>query len=103
MTFNEYQNEGHTYAVYPENYAIVYTALGLAGEAGEYAGKISKVIRDEAYNSDQLVSELGDVLWFLSESATAAGVTLDEVAACNIAKLRDRKARGVIKGSGDNR
>lgn len=46
---------------------------------------------------------VGDVLESLSEFAANHGLTLQECAAENIAKLRDRKARGVIQGKGDTR
>ena len=49
------------------------------------------------------VKELGDVLWFVAECCTVLRVDMDTVAELNIKKLADRKARGVIHGSGDNR
>ncbi len=47
--------------------------------------------------------ELGDVLWYLAETAGYLGVNLSEVAAGNLLKVLDRKARGTLGGSGDNR
>lgn len=88
----------------------VYLALKLAGEAGEAAEKCGKLVRDKNGLMDiadedgrALALELGDVLWYLSVLAGELGYSLNEVAELNLEKLRDRKARGVIGGSGDNR
>lgn len=119
MEFNEYQEKASKVAIYPSCAIIVegnkarraeyiYPAIGLSDEAGEVAGKIKKIIRDKhgVLNADDkkaLTKELGDVLWYLSELAQTLGIKLDDVAAQNIDKLYDRKERGVLKGSGDDR
>lgn len=83
---------------------IPYMTLGLTGEAGEVANKVKKIIRDgKAMDREDMIHELGDCLWYIAGFATVAGIELEEVAARNIAKLSDRKARGAIGGSGDNR
>jgi NTP pyrophosphatase (non-canonical NTP hydrolase) len=102
-----YQTEASVYAIYPTHQALFYTALAL-GEAGEYQGKISKVIRDDGgrlttERREECIDELGDCLWALSECARALGANLSEVASRNLEKLSSRKKRGVIGGSGDNR
>jgi len=90
--------------------ARLYLALKLSGEAGEAAEKCGKLIRDKdglmavsAEDAHALKLELGDVLWYLAVLAHELGFTLEHVAISNIHKLRDRQARGVLKGSGDNR
>ncbi len=96
-------------AVYGAGHAIIYPALGLGNEAGEVQGKIKKVLRDKEGNFDdakvreELSAECGDVLWYLAALCRDLGISLDDVARQNIAKLRDRQARGVLQGSGDNR
>jgi len=87
---------------------LAYPTLGLVNEAGEFAGAVKKIYRDSAgVISDEqraaLASELGDVLWYLSQCATILDVSLEDIAAGNLAKLQDRKARGVLGGSGDKR
>ena len=72
------------------------------------AGKIKKIFRDKSgviseADREALKGELGDVLWYLAQVSTELGLSLDEVAEHNIAKLTDRLVRGVIKGDGDNR
>lgn len=109
MTFDDYQSETGKTAVYPKlMHGSVYPALGLAGEAGEVAEKVKKLVRDDEgqVSEDKLEDvkkELGDVLWYVSQIASEFDLSLGEVAEANIAKLRDRAERGKIKGSGDNR
>lgn len=109
MNFEEYQKLARKTALYPKmgsNY--IYPTLGLVGEAGEVAEKIKKILRDDGGIIDEtkkleIMKELGDVLWYLAGLATELGLSLEEVAAANIAKLSSRQSRGVISGSGDNR
>jgi len=56
-----------------------------------------------AADRDELVKELGDVLWYVATLARYLGTTLDDVASLNVAKLTDRQARNLIQGEGDNR
>ncbi len=107
-SFSDYAAEAHKTAVYPEDKAIEYLALGLAGEAGEVANKVKKIIRgDKEINLEEIIDELGDVMWYLSELSRLVAKNSDSplalVASRNIRKLRDRAERGMIKGTGDNR
>ena len=109
MELNEYQKKAKSYAIYPESYRITYPALGLAGEAGEIANKVKKLIRDE-YNTEDyekkkvdIAFEIGDVLWYCATLAQDLGVSLSVIAAQNLDKLEDRKQRNAIQGDGDNR
>jgi NTP pyrophosphatase (non-canonical NTP hydrolase) len=109
MTFAEYQAESKKTALYPDlGHNVVYPTLGLAGESGEVAEKIKKVIRDKGGVIDEatrteLQKELGDVLWYVAQLSSELGLNLDEVAAMNIAKLRSRQERQQLHGDGDNR
>jgi NTP pyrophosphatase (non-canonical NTP hydrolase) len=106
MKLDEYQTRAESTAIYPTEYAIVYPALGLTGEAGEVADKVKKIIRDAKsdlfYKSD-IAKELGDVLWYVAILARDLGYSLEEVAQMNLDKLEDRKNRDMLQGSGDNR
>jgi NTP pyrophosphatase (non-canonical NTP hydrolase) len=107
MKMNEYQLEALKTKIYPREYAIVYPALGLAGESGEVCEKIKKHLRGDYDISGDLINEvekeLGDVLWYIANLATDLGLNLDNIASKNIDKLRDRERRNVIKGDGDDR
>ena len=101
--FDAYQDFTDTTAIYPEDKALEYVALGLASEAGEFAGKIKKMIRDNNHDQDAMIAELGDVLWYLARAAAELDVHLSDVAIDNVAKLKSRQERGTLKGDGDDR
>lgn len=108
MKFNEYQDAIKKFAIYPgagtgNLPALSYTALGLAEEAGEYAGKVSKLLRDNVFETQLAAKELGDVLWQLTRAATELNMSLNDVAQMNIDKLTKRLQDGTIQGSGDSR
>ena len=109
MEFSEYQQLSRRTATYPRaGEDMTYPALGLCGEAGEVAEKVKKTLRDDGGvlsddRRDALSRELGDVLWYLSQLATEAGLELEELASENLAKLFSRQERGVLRGSGDDR
>ena len=103
MNLNDYQREAMLTAIFPEDSKIVYPALGLGNEAGEYQGKVKKLIRGDRVETHELKAELGDVLWYLAACAQGLDTTLGEIAASNLAKLRGRQERGVLQGNGDNR
>ena len=109
MELSDYQERSRATAVYPGAGAnLLYPTLGLCGEAGEVAEKIKKMVRDDAgvlspERRDALAKELGDVLWYVAQLATEAGLDLDAVAAGNLDKLLSRRDRDVLRGSGDDR
>ncbi len=104
MEFNTYQREARKTAIYPEEYKLLYTTIGLCGEAGELANKVKKKLRgDGELDMEGIVGELGDILWYLSQVAADIDVELEHIAAKNIEKLKSRQERGVTKGNGDYR
>lgn len=110
MTLDGYQKAaGHT-AVYDASKgpAIVYATGKLACEGGEAHQVVLKKAyhdspADDAEADRRLKKELGDVLWYLSESCRVKGWKLSEVAAENLDKLSGRQDRGTLTGSGDDR
>lgn len=108
MQLNEYQAEAIKTATYGSGHSIIYPTLGLAGEAGEVADKVKKVIRDNNgvftdELKEQIMFEVSDCLWYCAALTRDLGYTLEEAAQKNLDKLRSRMERGVISGSGDNR
>ena len=109
VQLSDYQLRSRATAVYPSaGDNLTYPALGLCGEAGEVAEKVKKTIRDDGgvltpERRAALAAELGDVLWYMAQLATEAGLDLGTIAEENLAKLLSRQERGVLAGSGDTR
>lgn len=109
--FDDYQIAAASTAIYPnrkEMGGLAYAALGLTSEAGEVAGKVKKLLRDEGgeiseERREQVLDELSDVLWYVAEVASNLDEKLSLVAERNVTKLFDRKTRGVLGGNGDKR
>lgn len=163
LGMNEYQGGARRTAIYSGDVAVVYTSLGLAGEAGEVAEKVAdllfpdgppsgwdeasmvvkevhralrgaaeagracetvkKKLRDKAGTLPQAVfddlhtrvnrawealrasvpSEVTDNLWYNANLLADLNVDMADAGRQNLAKLKSRKERGVISGSGDSR
>jgi len=108
VELSEYQRLSRSTAEYPRHEALTYPALGLAGEAGEFADHAKKVIRDDGgevtpQRREAMAKELGDVLWYVAQLASELGLELEQVARDNLDKLLSRQRRGVLSGSGDER
>lgn len=88
--------------------ALLSQVLGLVGESGEVADKFKKLIRDKGgviseIDRKAIIKEIGDILWYVNSLAHLLGSSLEEVASINLDKVLDRKERGVVGGSGDDR
>jgi NTP pyrophosphatase (non-canonical NTP hydrolase) len=109
MTLNDYQTAAlRTANPKEKKNELFHLLLGLCGETGEIAEKAKKIVRDEdsdfsKWDQDDLVKELGDVMWHVAVTAHYFDIPLDEIGEKNIAKLADRQKRNMIAGSGDNR
>lgn len=96
MTIQEYQQQAaSTVQGYnskdQQNFFLGY--LGLAGEAGSVLTTLKKLIRDgDGFGSfeDKLKEELGDVLWYVAAIASHYELSLEEIAANNLLKVKDR-------------
>ena len=102
-SMNDYQIQARKTAIYPANAKITYPALGLAGEAGEVANKVKKIVRDGKLDKEGIGSELGDCLWYIAAVCRDLGLKMSDVAADNLVKLAKRKQNNTLQGNGDNR
>ena len=126
LTLNEYQEKAMVTCL-PESRNLLYMLTNLTGEVGELNSKVAKDVRKGKLhistterttdgkilhvhswnNNDEerrlVLSEMGDILWMLSGLAEVMGVTLQDLAEENLAKLASRKQRHVIDGNGDER
>lgn len=116
MNMDDYQRRAAETAIYPgqdSSLGLIYAALKGAGEAGEFAEKVGKAIRDDGFMVSQshlteertfaLVKELGDELWYVAMKARELGYDLSSVAELNLQNLQGRASRGTLQGSGDDR
>lgn len=113
MTIDEYSKTAITtllgeHAITDMDATLLSQVFGLVGESGEVAEKFKKLIRDkkgEITDEDrqEILKELGDILWYVNSVSTLLGSSLEEVAQKNLDKVLSRKNRGVTTGSGDNR
>lgn len=97
MTLDDYQRDAARTrnTALDEREMLADAAAGLAEEAGEVLGVVRKhLYMRHDLDRARLTRELGDVLWCLSAVAGAVGVTLEEVAESNLAKLRARYPDG---------
>lgn len=97
MTFDEYQRaaERTLNARLTDPERLMDAAAGLAEESGEILGLVRKhVYQTHPLSRERLQSELGDALWCLTIAAHGAGLTLEQVAAANVAKLAARYPEG---------
>jgi len=113
MKFDDYQKQAIVTLTGDHEFGdvsaeLLAQILGLVGESGEVAEKFKKIVRDKegklsGEDKDEIIKELGDILWYVNAVSTLLGSSLSEVADKNLQKVVDRKERGVTKGSGDNR
>ena len=97
MTINEYQKLAMTTlnpALSPKD-VLINGVMGLCGESGEAIDLVKKhLAQGHELNREQLAKELGDIAWYLAETATAIGYPLEEILQMNIDKLKKRYPEG---------
>ena len=94
MNFKQYEQEAQKTASYKDS---DYLPLGLAEEAGELIQLFAQAKRKGTeIDISDLKSEVGDVLWVLSQIAREHGFQLEDAASDNIIKLQLRSNKGEI-------
>lgn len=86
---------------------LITSCIGLSSENGEFSEIVKKLIfqgkpmtEDERFHMKR---ELGDVLWYLANAATALGYSLEEIMWENISKLEKRYPNGFEVTRSENR
>ena len=97
MTINEYQKLAMT-TLNPqlsEKDVLINGVMGLCGESGEAIDIVKKwLAQGHDLDRAKLAKELGDIAWYLAETATALDLQLEDVFAANIEKLKKRYPEG---------
>ena len=74
---------------------LVNGVMGLCGESGEAIDIVKKYLaQGHELDTEHLAKELGDIAWYLAETATAIGYDLDDIFQMNIEKLKKRYPKG---------
>ena len=97
MTINEYQKLAMTTLnpALSEKDVLINGVMGLCGESGEAIDIVKKwLAQGHALDKEKLAKELGDICWYLAETATALGLSLEDIMEANIEKLRKRYPEG---------
>ena len=97
MTINEYQKLAMTTLnpALSQKDVLINGVMGLCGESGEAIDIVKKhLAQGHPLDREKLIKELGDIAWYLAETATALDVALEEVLQGNIEKLRRRYPEG---------
>ena len=108
--YRKFLNETSWYTHTDEGNApeLTYLTLGLAGESGEFADEVKKVIRvtgaldsaaflrvmEGAGGKDKMIEELGDTLWYLVKLGDFLNISLDGLMVTNTYKLYNRLIEG---------
>ena len=106
MTINEYQKLAMT-TLNPElneKDVLINGVMGLCGESGEAIDIVKKhLAQGHELDKEHLAKELGDIAWYLAETATAIGYSLEDILQMNIDKLKKRYPDGFRKADSINR
>ena len=97
MTVNEYQKLAMTTLnkELDKKDILINGVMGLCGESGEAIDIVKRhLAQGHELDREHLIKELGDVAWYLAETATALDVELEDVFRGNIEKLKKRYPDG---------
>ena len=77
---------------------LLTAAVGLSAEGGEFMEIVKKMVfQGKPWNDDNrehLIIELGDAIWYVMQACSALDVSLEDVVAKNVDKLKKRYPGG---------
>ena len=83
---------------------LINGVMGLCAESGEAIDIVKKHLHQgHELDKDALVKELGDVAWYLAETAYALGLPLEDILKANLTKLKERYPEGFSVDASVNR
>lgn len=97
MTVNEYQRLAMTTLnpALDKKDVLINGVMGLCGESGEAIDIVKKwMAQGHELDKEKLAKELGDIAWYLAETATALDLNLEDIFESNIEKLKKRYPQG---------
>ena len=97
MTVNEYQKQAMR-TLNPEldkKDVLINGVMGLCGESGEVIDIVKKhLAQGHSLDREKMIKELGDVAWYLAETAYALDIPLEQILRMNLEKLKNRYPEG---------
>ena len=106
MNINEYQKLAMTTLnpALEQKDVLINGVMGLCGESGEAIDLVKKhLAQGHELDTERLAKELGDIAWYLAETATAIGYDLDDILQMNLEKLKKRYPEGFTVDHSVNR
>lgn len=106
MDINEYQRRAMATLnpALDKRDVLINGVMGLCGESGEAIDIVKKhLAQGHALDTQRLAKELGDVAWYLAETATAIGYELQDILLMNLEKLQKRYPEGFTVEDSINR
>ena len=106
MNINEYQKLAMTTLnpALEQKDVLINGVMGLCGESGEAIDLVKKhLAQGHELDTERLAKELGDIAWYLAETATAIGYDLDDILQMNLEKLKKRYPEGFTVNHSVNR
>ena len=77
---------------------LLTAAVGISAEGGEFMEIVKKMVFQgkpwDEYNRKHLIIELGDVMWYVLQACKALDISIEEVVAGNVDKLKKRYPGG---------
>jgi NTP pyrophosphatase (non-canonical NTP hydrolase) len=77
---------------------LLTAAVGACAEAGEFTEIVKKIVfQGKPVNEENMFHmkrELGDIMWYIAQACMALDVSIDEVIAMNVDKLKARYPGG---------